>query len=224
METLHGTSATALLPKAGQPQALLLALSSPPTGQEEAFNTWYQQHAADRMTVPGVVNARRYTALRDDGARYMACYDLEATDTLQQPEYRRLITDQTQRDRDMMVHMDRRVLKLVLASPAWTDDPPFVLTVALEPALSSREDFVAWYREEHIAMLLEVPGWRRARLFEQVEGSGPSFCALHELESPDVLQSEAMQKTRTPWRERVIGGVSRDERGLWKLLSTFPRA
>ena len=91
-------------------------------------------------------------------------------------------------------------------------------------ALEREELVTIAYREEHIAMLLEVPGWRRARLFEQVDGNGPSFCALHELESPQVLQSEAMQKTRTPWRERVIGGVSRDERGLWKLLSRWPHA
>jgi hypothetical protein len=225
--TLHGTSGSALAPKVGEPQGLLLALSSPPPGEEEEFNTWYQEHAAARLTVPGVFNARRYTALRDDGPRYMACYDMEAPETLQTPEYKRLHSEQSQYEKDMMARlalMDRRVYKLLLASPAWTKDPPFILTVALEPATGTREDFVAWYREEHIRMLLDVPGWRRARLFEQVEGHGPSFCALHELESPEVLQSEAMQKTRTPWRERVIGGVSRDERGLWKLLSTWPHA
>jgi len=227
METLHGTAAAALLPAAGQPHGLLLAFSSPPPGEEEAFNTWYQEHAAARLTVPGVLNARRYQAIREDGPRYMACYDLEAPETLHRPEYQRLYAEQSEYERDMMARlplMDRRVLKLVLASPAWSADPAFMLSVALEPAVGTRDDFIAWYREEHIAMLLEVPGWRRARLFEQVEGRGPSFCAIHELESPEALQSEAMAKTRTPWRERVIGGVSRYERGLWNLFSTFPHA
>ena len=90
----------------------------------------------------------------------MASYDLESPTTLQQPEYRRLQTDASQQERDMMARlplMDRRVLRLVDGSEAWTDDAPLVLTVALEPGTGGRDDLIAWYREEHIAMLLEVP-------------------------------------------------------------------
>ena len=57
----------------------------------------------------------------------------------------------------------------------------------MSPAHDGAQDFVAWYRQEHIRMLLEVPGWRRVRLFRQIEGAGPAFMAVHELESPDVF-------------------------------------
>ncbi len=69
-------------------------------------------------------------------------------------------------------------------------------------------------------MLLEVPGWRRVRLFQQVEGDGPAFMAVHELESPAVFEHPNYEKSiATPWRNRIRGSVSRYERNLFKLLS-----
>ena len=106
----------------------------------------------------------------------------------------------------------------------WTEDAPYQLTVALQPPEGAEDDLVAWYREEHIRMLLDVPGWRRARLFEQVEGNGPRFAALHELESPAVFETEQYRAAvSTPWRNRLIGSVTHRERYLFELLRTFPR-
>jgi hypothetical protein len=232
METQHSTAASATRTPARapegalvQPQGLLLAFSDPPAGEEDAYNAWYEEHAAGRLTVPGIFNGRRYQAIEADGPRYMACYDLARPQTLKSPEYERLRREASQNERDMMARlpvMDRRELQLILGCEPWTDDAPYQLTVALEPAPGTRADFIDWYREEHIPMLLKVPGWRRARLFEQVEGSGPAFCALHELEKPDVFEGPEYEATRTPWREKVIGGTSRRERHLWKLLHGLP--
>ncbi len=223
METLHASAPRWLNV---QSQGVLLAFTSPPTDEDEAFNSAYQEHAALRLRVPGVLNARRYRATADEGPRYMAFYDLDSTEALQRPEYAQLTSQGSPAERDMfsrLALLDRRVLKLVLGTEAWTEDPPYVMTVALEPAPGTRDDFIAWYREEHIPLLLQVPGWRRSRLFEQVEGNGPSFCALQEFESPAVFDTEEYKKAQTPWRDRVIGGVTRRERYIWQLLSTLPR-
>jgi hypothetical protein len=119
----------------------------------------------------------------------------------------------------------RRVLRTLLWGEPWTDDAPYQLTVAMQPAAGAEADFVAWYREEHIPMLLRVPGWRRARLFEQLSGDGPPFMAVHELESTDVFETEPYhQAVSTPWRDRVVRGVTRRERALFKLLRAFPRS
>ncbi len=216
------TKTSPVISSTARAQAVLLAFSTPPAGDEAAFTTWYQGHAAARLTVPGVLNARRYKATQDDGPRFMAYYDLESPSALQTPEYKNIVTDA---DREMMPRLpllDRRVLKLVMGTEAWTDDPPYVLTVALEPV--DADDLVAWYREEHIPMLLQVPGWRRSRLFELLEGEGPRFCAFQEIESPAVFDTPEYKKAgETPWRERVIGRALRRERHLWQLLATFPR-
>jgi hypothetical protein len=212
------------------PQALLLAFATAPTGQDEAFNAWYDgEHAPARLTVPGIFNARRYRSIADDEPRYMALYDLERPDTLARPEYRRLYEQQSEREKAMMAALpllDRRVLRLVLDGEPWTDDAPYQMTVSLEPADASRSDadLVAWYREEHVPLLLAVPGWRRVRLFEQLEGSGPRFTAVHELESPAVFDTDEYRAaTSTSRRNRIIESVKRRERRIFKLLKTFPR-
>jgi hypothetical protein len=114
-------------------------------------------------------------------------------------------------------------LRLVLDGQEWTQDAPYQLTVAMTPPPGGEDDFVAWYREEHIRMLLAVPGWRRVRLFQQVEGNGPAFMAVHELETPNVFEHENYTKSiSTPWRERIRSSVLRYERNLFKLLRAFP--
>jgi len=71
-------------------------------------------------------------------------------------------------------------------------------------------------------MLLEVPGWRRVRLFQQVEGNGPAFMAVHELETPDVFEHPNYARSiGTPWRQRIRSSVSRYERNLFKLWRSF---
>ena len=69
-------------------------------------------------------------------------------------------------------------------------------------------------------MLLEVPGWRRIRVFEQVDGKGPRYLALHELDLPAVFDEAAYRRvTSTPWRDRVVNGATRRERSLFKRYS-----
>ena len=210
-------------------RGLLLAFSDPPAGDEEAFHAWYDEHAPARLTVPGVLSARRYRAVGADGPRYMACYDLEGPETLQSAEYRRLREEPSAGDRAMMPRLpllERRVLELLAGTETWTDDAPYQLTFAYEPASGTTDDDVtAWYREEHIPMLLEIPGWRRIRLYRQLEGNGPRIAALHELESPAVFETEGFRKaTTTPWRERIVGAATRHERYLFQFVRSFSTA
>src|SRR5437763_1982459 len=102
------------------PQALLIAFSNPPPGDEAGFNAWYDdEHAPARLTVPGIFNARRYIATSDEGPRYMAMYDLESTDSLAGPDYRRIAEQRSEREKAMLAAtplLDRRVMKLLLSA------------------------------------------------------------------------------------------------------------
>jgi len=207
-------------------QALLAAFMNPPVDDEDGFNTWYdEEHVPLRLAVPGFLNARRYKAAEDGGPRYLALYDLQSMDVLKTNEYERLARERSKREADMLQRipmMDRRVGRLVLDGPAWTKDAPYQLIVCMTPAEKGEDDFVDWYRQEHIGMLLDVPGWRRVRLFQQVEGNGPAFMAVHELESPDVFEHPNYHKSiGTPWRQRIRSSVSRYERNLFKLWRSF---
>ena len=51
-------------------------------------------------------------------------------------------------------------------------------------------EFHHWYREEHLAERVGVPGFLRARRYVAVAG-GPKYAALYETETPEVLTSAA---------------------------------
>lgn len=69
------------------PRYNLIAMTNPLDGQDEAFNTWYDEvHLADVMKLPGVIDAQRYR-LSDKQYRsgkmewgYMAVYEVEIDD------------------------------------------------------------------------------------------------------------------------------------------------
>jgi hypothetical protein len=227
---------------------LLLAFMNPPA-DEAAFNAWYdEEHVPLRMGVPGFLNGRRYRAPDETPAaaratatsrapagaaqdssthpRYLALYDLESVKVLDSEPYARLIPERSERERDMIgriPYTDRRVGELLLDTPEWTRDAPYQLVVCMTPPSGAEDDFVAWYREEHIPMLLAVPGWRRSRLFRQVDGRGPSFMALHELQSPAVFEEPSYTASiSTPWRQRIRSTVQRYERDLFQLWRPNP--
>jgi hypothetical protein len=73
-------------------------------------------------------------------------------------------------------------------------------------------------------MLMAATGWRRIRRFEQVDGNGPRFMALHELESLDGFKSdEYTAAISTPWRLRTTAAVLRRERFIFELVSGVTR-
>src|SRR3982750_3594998 len=70
---------------------LLLMMTDIDPANEADFNRWYEEeHLAERMAIPGFINARRFTAI-EGGPKYLALYDLESAEVLQSPAYRPLL-------------------------------------------------------------------------------------------------------------------------------------
>src|SRR5256885_14571463 len=77
------------------PKGLLLMMTDIDPAHEDDFNRWYEEeHLAERMAIPGLINARRFTAL-EGGPKYLALYDLESLEALQSPAYRHVVGDGT---------------------------------------------------------------------------------------------------------------------------------
>lgn len=91
--------------------------------------------------------------------------------------------------------------------PDWSPERvTHVMPVAIAAPASAVDDVDRWYREEHTEMLLRCPDWLRVRRYAiaSIEGASWSRLALHELASPDVLQSaEVRTAMGTPWRQRL---------------------
>ena len=94
-----------------------------------------------------------------------------------------------------------------------------LLAAFMNPPADDEAGFNAWYDEEHIGMLLEVPGWRRVRLFQHVEGEGAGIHGRARARDTGVFEHPNYEKSiATPWRQRIRSSVSRYERNLFKAL------
>jgi hypothetical protein len=79
----------------------------------------------------------------------------------------------------------------------------------------------AWYREEHVPMLLSIPGWRRIRRYRLVQGTGPNLLAFHEIDSVAVFDSEAYRAAvGTARRAGVMQSVTARSRRLFGYHNT----
>jgi hypothetical protein len=53
----------------------------------DEYNAWYdEEHLPRLVTVPGVVRARRYAAITNNGPRYLTAYELSDRDAFESPE------------------------------------------------------------------------------------------------------------------------------------------
>ncbi len=69
-----------------------------------------------------------------------------------------------------------------------------------------RDEFLAWYRMEHLPILLECPLWDGCRFVEQKLREGCQFFAMHQLADKAALDSEERRRSRsTPWFRRLAG-------------------
>ena len=69
--------------------------------------------------------------------------------------------------------------------------------------LDYQDEFDAWFRDEHMPMLLEEPTWYGCSFYRTLRGSRYPFAALHNLE-PQALTSDARNRSvDTPWWHRL---------------------
>ena len=58
--------------------ALMMVWADIPADKEEDFNRWYnEEHLQELLSVPGILNAARYEAVRS-GPKHLACYEIES--------------------------------------------------------------------------------------------------------------------------------------------------
>jgi hypothetical protein len=182
--------------------------------------------------VPGFSNARRFQAADGEVPSWLATYDL-APGTLDSPDYKALAVNASAREKSIMSSLgtlDRRVYELLSNSgAAWAPGapdpggpPPVLLAVGLSVPPSLEADLAAWYADEHIPMLLAVPGWRSIRRYRLTEGTAPMYLALHDVASLAVFDEPAYHAAvTTPWRSRIMESATAVERRVLSLYRAF---
>ena len=204
---------------------LFYVYTEPGSAGEAEFHDWYDhEHGPARLTVPGFRGACRYRALDGEKPSWLALYDLDGPEVIDSPGYKALGARASDRDKAVaagLATLDRRVYEQVSQDGTRPDgDPaPVILAVAMSVPASAEPDLAAWYEQEHIPMLLKVPGWQRIRRFRLVlsmDAPGPGFLSLHELAGPEVLEEPAYRAAiSTPWRDRMVALALRRERRVF---------
>jgi hypothetical protein len=206
---------------------LFYVYTEPGTVDEAEFHDWYDnEHGPARLTVPGFRGVLRYRALDEQKPTWLALYELDGPEVIDSPGYKALAGQASDRDKGVMAALgtlERRVFEQISEDGSPVGRPaPVILAVSLSVPAKSEADLAAWYTEEHIPMLLQVPGWRRIRRYRLVrglDGPGPepsSFLSLHELAGPEVLEEPGYRAAiSTPWRDRVVASA------LWRERREF---
>jgi len=98
---------------------LFMVWADVPADKEHDFNRWYnEEHLAELMAVPGVLNAARYEAVQN-GPKHLACYELESSAVVETDAFKRI-------RREFRQHNERRHHMVSLAlSLLSSTQPPF---------------------------------------------------------------------------------------------------
>jgi hypothetical protein len=193
--------------------AVLFSEMTPEPDFADNFHDWYDtEHIPIRMDAPGFVSAQRYR--RDDSPGYLAVYELDDLAAMKTPEYGVIKGQPSDRTRWMLANVKgfTRYLCRSLDVAEKPSAPDAVVTAPLLYAVwfnvpeAEQAEFDAWYREDHIPLLMKCEQWLQVRRFAVTDGEPKPYTrlALHYLAGKEALNSPERAAARaTPWRKRL---------------------
>jgi hypothetical protein len=206
------------------PDDLLFVYSSPGPVPLAEFTDWYDnEHVPARLALDGFGAVNRFRAADALTPEWLATYEVRAG-TLDGAAYKSVWDNASARERRIMAAatIDRRLYAPISDSGATGQAPPVLMAVSMSVPESAEADMEAWYVEEHIPMLLAVPGWRRSRRYVLTSGDGPRYLSLHEIDSRAAFdRPEYKAATSTPWRNRIVETAIGRERRVFELHKSF---
>ena len=91
--------------------------------------------------------------------------------------------------------------------------------VAFDVPADQTAEVDRWYAEEHMMLLMRVPGWLRARRFRvtsQAAGLPYTSIAIHDLRDMEVMDAPERAAARsTPWRAQLAVERWFEDSGRW---------
>ncbi|KAI1345452.1 Alpha/Beta hydrolase protein [Xylaria sp. FL0043] len=225
------------------PGNLYVTMQPQPGLPLEQFHEWYNnEHGPTRLKLPQIfINGLRYRAADGQEPTFLATYDVTDMPLLETEAYTCLRDNRSQREAETIgqVEVTRYFWDLVISkqSPLFipidqlTDEEAEGLTlvaVQIEPKgpEDAAERILSWYREEHIEMLGNVPGWLRSRVFKissLEKGAAPRFIGLHEYTKDNGLGGPEYQALISTPRTKELYEkyATRLSRREWSLFYIF---
>jgi len=174
------------------------------------FHKWQdEEHIPERLRVPGFINAKRWIGAADPNIS-VNTYDLESLDVLKSQPYLAFSGEKSSAWSKRIIARCTRLMRVAATQvmpgeQIQPDDAPALLFNAMNIAPEHDADFFAWYTQEHLPALMQVPGNLCARFFKaEGKGSSHQYVAAYHIAAPEVPDSPAWRKAAdTPWSDRV---------------------
>tara|TARA_B100001765_G_scaffold110500_2_gene68673 strand:- start:1913 stop:2587 length:675 start_codon:yes stop_codon:yes gene_type:complete len=176
---------------------LLMVWCDVPEDREDEFNRWYnEEHIAEILTVPGVLDAARYEAVKG-GPKHLACYELESPSAVLGDGF-------TKRTKSKWSEtMGPTLIGQNFFNPLYQMIFPDSVSGEMEnsgmaPALQigrmnipveRTEEWNQWYNSTFVPNFETVPGCIRGRRFKTVRGEDPLYSVVYEFENENVSQT-----------------------------------
>jgi hypothetical protein len=184
---------------------LLMVWTDVPADKEPEFNRWYnEEHLAERLAVPGFLNAARYEAVKG-GPKHLAVYELESPAVIDSPAYKKVSanpTPWTQRVgpqaiattfiRNIYTMIHPRALS---ATAAGSDMAPALQLGRMDVPAAVDAEWNEWYNTIYVPNYEKVPGVIRGRRYRATTGS-PTYLTFYEFENPKVSETPAWNAQR----------------------------
>ena len=214
-----------LWPKKGT--GILIMWAEIPAELEDELRRWYdEEHLAEVMAVPGVLNAARYEAT-SSGPKHLVVYELESPAVVEseawtsRPRTEWGKTDSPQRHR-LRLHQQR--LRDDSPGPAHRRNRqqrhgPALQIGRMDVPAENDAEWNEWYSGVYVPNYEKVPGCIRGRRVRAVRGS-PAYATVYEFEDENVSQTEEWLRQREihpdNQRMRDIMTHAPGSPGIWK--------
>ncbi len=206
---------------------LMMVWVDVPVELEDDFNRWYnEEHLAELLSVPGVLNGARYEAVMG-GPKHLACYELESPAVVDSDAFKnRPITEWGKR-------VAPRVIGTNFINNAYEMIHPAQMTSAISqsnmaPALQIgrmsisaefEDEWNGWYSGVYVPNYEKVPGCIRGRRWKSIRGE-PHYAVVYEFENETVSESPEWAKQQDIHpdnaRMRSLMNHARGSPGIWK--------
>lgn len=231
------------------PGMLYVTMQPKPGLSLDQFHEWYNnEHGPTRLRLPAIFkNGLRYAATDNEQPHFLAAYDITSMHHLDTDTYTSLRANRSPREADTIGQVDVKRYFYDLVSehknPAFKPiedlsdaEAEGQVLVAVEVTVTNQpgadDELNKWYEEEHIPMLLKVPGCLRIRRFRTSTNLDPTapvtYLALQEYAPQNGLGGPEFEAAKsTKWRseifDKVIANKGRRTYSLFYVFGPGPR-
>ena len=182
---------------------LLMVWVDIPKEHESEFNNWYnEEHLPEITSIPGVLNAARYEAVKS-GPKHLACYELESPAVVSSSAW----TDRKPSEwaekigpRIIGTNFINNVYEMVHPSSltdliTQSDMAPALQIGRMAPVSGKEKEWNEWYSTVYLPNYEKVPGCIRGRRWKCIQGN-PSYAVVYEFQDEHVSEQPEWEQQR----------------------------